>query len=48
MAQNAFSRWANRFLRDAAKDNMKLLRQHLQRAGLPDEPEKFIEETIIT
>lgn len=47
MAQDAFSRWANRFRRDAVKDDMKLLRQHLQRVGLPDEPDKLIDGTIM-
>jgi hypothetical protein len=47
MSQHAFSRWASRFRRDATKDNMALLRKHLQRVGLPDEPEKLIEGTIM-
>lgn len=47
MTQDVFSRWANRFRRDAVKDDMKLLRQHLQRVGLPDEPEKLIDGTIM-
>lgn len=47
MAQDAFSRWANRFRHDAVKDDMKLLRQHLHRVGLPDEPEKLIDGTIM-
>lgn len=47
MAQDVFSRWANRFRRDAVKDDMKLLRQHLQRVGLPDEPEELIDGTIM-
>ncbi|MFH7326436.1 hypothetical protein [Desulfurivibrio sp. C05AmB] len=47
MSLDAFSRWANRFRRDAVKDDMKLLRKHLQRVGLPDEPEKLIDGTIM-
>lgn len=46
MPQNALRAWENRFRRDAAKDNMTLLRQHLQRIGLPDEPEALLEGTI--
>ena len=47
MSQDAFSRWANRFRRDAVQDEMTLLRKHLQRIGLPDEPEKLIDGTIM-
>lgn len=47
MSKNAFSRWANRFRRDAVKDNMELARNHLQRVGLPDEPEKLVDGTIM-
>ncbi len=47
MSQDAFSQWANRFRRDAVKDDMKLLRKHLNRVGLPDEPEKLIDGTIM-
>ncbi len=47
MPKNTFSRWANRFRRDAVKDNMALLRDHLQRIGLPDEPEKLVDGTIM-
>jgi hypothetical protein len=47
MPKNAFSRWANRFRRDAVKDNMALLRDHLQLIGLPDEPEKLVDGTIM-
>ncbi|NLB54618.1 MAG: hypothetical protein GX811_02415 [Lentisphaerae bacterium] len=47
MSQDAFSQWANRFRRDAVKDGMRLLRKHLQRIGLPDEPEKLIDGTIM-
>lgn len=47
MTQDAFSRWANRFRRDAMKDDMALLRKHLQRIGLPDEPEKLLDGTIM-
>lgn len=47
MSKNTFSRWANRFRRDAVKDNMALLRDHLQRIGLPDEPEKLVDGTIM-
>ena len=47
MPKNTFSRWANRFRRDAVKDNMELARDHLQRIGLPDEPEKLIDGTVM-
>ncbi len=47
MAQSAFSRWANQFRRDALEDGMMLLRKHLRRVGLPDEPEKLIDGTIM-
>ncbi len=47
MPQDAFSRWASRFRRDAAKDNMALLRAHLQRVGLPGKPETLIDGTIM-
>jgi len=47
MPKNTFSRWANRFRRDAVKDNMELARDHLQRVGLPDEPEKLIDGTVM-
>jgi hypothetical protein len=47
MSKNTFSRWANRFRRDAVKDNMALIRDHLQRIGLPDEPEKLVDGTIM-
>lgn len=47
MPKNTFSRWANRFRRDAVKGNMELARNHLQRVGLPDEPEKLIDGTVM-
>lgn len=47
MSQDAFSRWAIRFRRDAEKDDMMLLRKHLKRVGLPDEPEKLVAGTIM-
>ena len=47
MSQSAFSIWANRFQRDAMKDGMALLRRHLQRVGLPDDPQKLIDGTIM-
>lgn len=47
MAKEAFSRWTDQFRRDAIKDDMALLRTHLERIGLPDEPEKLIEGTIV-
>lgn len=47
MTKNAFSRWANRFRREAMRDNMELARNHLQRIGLPDEPEKLVDGTIM-
>ncbi len=47
MSKDAFSRWADRFRRDAIKDDMVLLRAHLERIGLPDEPEKLIDGTIL-
>lgn len=47
MSRAAFSRWANQFRQDAAKDSMELLRKHLQRVGLPDKPKKLIDGTIM-
>ncbi|MFA5078870.1 MAG: hypothetical protein WC541_05225 [Dehalococcoidia bacterium] len=47
MPKNTFSLWANRFRRDAVKDSMSLLRDHLHLIGQPDEPEKLIDGTIM-
>ena len=47
MSSDPFSQWAIQFRRDAVKDKMALLKQHLQRVGLPDEPEKLIDGTIM-
>jgi hypothetical protein len=47
MPDDAFTQWADRFQYDALKDNMALLRKHLNRVGLPDEPEKLITGTIM-
>jgi len=47
MLNDAFSQWANRFRHDAVKDEMRLLRKHLKRVGLPDEPEKLLNGTIM-
>jgi len=47
MSSDAFSRWAKRFRCEAVIDSAALLRKHLQRIGLPDEPEKLVEGTIL-
>lgn len=47
MSSDAFRKWANRFRCEAVIDSAALLRQHLQRIGLPDEPSKLIEGTIL-
>ena len=47
MSWDVVHRWIDRFRRDAAKDDMRLLRKHLKRVGLPDEPEKLVEGTIM-
>ncbi len=47
MSSDAFRKWANRFRCEAVIDSAALLRQHLQRIGLPDEPEKLVEGTIL-
>jgi len=47
MSSDAFRKWANRFRCEAVIDSASLLRKHLQRIGLPDEPEKLVEGTIL-
>jgi hypothetical protein len=47
MSSDAFGKWANRFRCEAVIDSAALLRRHLQRIGLPDEPEKLVEGTIL-
>lgn len=47
MSSDAFRKWANRFRCEAVIDSAALLRKHLQRIGLPDEPEKLIEGTLL-
>ena len=47
MSSDAFRKWANRFRCEAVIDSAALLRNHLQRIGLPDEPEKLVEGTIL-
>ncbi len=47
MSSDAFRKWANRFRCEAVIDGAALLRNHLQRIGLPDEPEKLVEGTLL-
>ena len=47
MSSDAFRKWVNRFRCEAVIDSASLLRKHLQRIGLPDEPEKLVEGTIL-
>jgi len=47
MSSDAYRKWANRFRCEAVIDGAALLRRHLQRIGLPDEPEKLVEGTIL-
>lgn len=47
MPADTFRKWANRFRCEAVIDSATLLRKHLQRIGLPDEPEKLVEGTIL-
>jgi len=42
-----FPRWSKRFRCDAVMDSAAILRNHLRRIGLPDEPAKLIEGTIL-
>ena len=46
MSTDAYRKWSNRFRCEAVIDSAALLRKHLQRIGLPDEPEKLVEGTI--
>ena len=47
MSTDTFRKWSNRFRCEAVIDSASLLRKHLQRIGLPDEPEKLVEGTIL-
>jgi hypothetical protein len=47
MSTDAYRKWANRFRCEAVIDSASLLRKHLQRIGLPDEPEKLVEGTLL-
>ena len=47
MSTDTFRKWSNRFRCEAVIDSAALLRKHLQRIGLPDEPEKLVEGTIL-
>jgi hypothetical protein len=47
MQEKAFKQWEKSFRRDAEKDGMALLREHLQRLDLRDEPEKLLNGTIM-
>lgn len=47
MQEKAFKQWEKSFRRDAEKDGMALLRKHLQRLDLRDEPEKLLNGTIM-
>jgi hypothetical protein len=47
MQIDAFRQWQNTFRRDAKKDGLTVLRNHLHRVGLPDEPEKLLDGTIM-
>jgi hypothetical protein len=40
-------RWEREFRNDAEKDQLAVLRDHLRRLGLPDEPEKLLNGTIL-
>jgi len=44
---NFFNKWAKRFRCDAVMDGAALLRDHLRRLELPDEPVKLLEGTIL-
>jgi hypothetical protein len=44
---NFFPRWSKRFRCDAVMDSAVVLRNHLRRIGLADEPAKLIEGTIL-
>jgi len=47
MSSDAFRKWSIRFRCEAVMESASLLRKHLQRIGLPDEPEKLVEGTIL-
>lgn len=47
MQIDTFREWGNTFRRDAKKDGLTVLRNHLHRVGLPDEPEKLLDGTIM-
>ena len=47
MPKNPFRQWSDSFRLDAEKDGMMVLRNHLQRVGLPDEPDKLLDGTIM-
>lgn len=47
MSVDSVELWAKNFCRDAKQDDLALLRDHLRRGGLPDEPEKLLIGTIM-
>ena len=46
MSNAPFERWALKFKKDAKADKFTLFRQHLERLGLPDEPQLLLQGTI--
>ena len=46
MSVASLKRWVTQFRKDARADQYALLRKHLRRLDLPDQPELFIEDTI--
>ncbi|MFC1896888.1 hypothetical protein ACFL0Q_09600 [Thermodesulfobacteriota bacterium] len=47
MAINCLQRWEHEFRKAAVADNLSLCRDHLQRLGLPDDPELLLKGTVL-
>jgi hypothetical protein len=47
MTEDGVTAWQSRFRKAAEADQMNLLREHLRKLGLPDEPELLLKRTLL-